>query len=76
MTQPLNIISNQLDILIKLNAILLVNIKDKGEEKIEFLSTFGLKNYQIAKILGKTPENISSTLWNIRQKEKELSKEK
>lgn len=67
-------IIEKLEMLIKLTA--LSAIKDENlEDKIRILSAVGLRNVEIADILGKSPANIGVRLSKIRKKKAKMDEE-
>ncbi len=62
--------SEQLDILIKLQAASLIGQMDSMKEKIVFLSRAGLRPSLIAEIVGTTNNHVNVTLSNSRKSPK------
>ncbi len=61
-------ISEKLDKVLKLLAIDAVKGFEKEQQKIELLDSIGFKPSEIAKMLNKSPENVSVVLGSIRKK--------
>ena len=61
-------ISEKLDKVLKLLAIDAVKGYEKEQQKIEILDSIGFKPSEIAKMLNKSPENVSVVLRSIRKK--------
>jgi Holliday junction resolvasome RuvABC DNA-binding subunit len=61
-------ISSKLDKVLKLLAIDAVKGFEKEQQKIELLDSLGFKPSEIAKLLNKSPENVSVVLGSIRKK--------
>jgi hypothetical protein len=61
-------ISGKLDKVLKLLAIDAVKGFEKEQQKIELLDSIGFKPSEIAKMLNKSPENVSVVLGSIRKK--------
>jgi hypothetical protein len=61
-------ISEKLDKVLKLLAIDAVKSFEKEQQKIELLDSIGFKPSEIAKMLNKSPENVSVVLGSIRKK--------
>lgn len=61
-------ISEKLDKVLKLLAIDAVKGYEKEQQKIEILDSIGFKPSEIAKMLNKSPENVSVVLGSIRKK--------
>lgn len=64
-----SILDKKLDLLISLLTLNLTEGKTT-QERVELLSSFGLKPAQISKILGKSKHNIDKVMGRIREKEK------
>jgi len=67
-------ISGKLDKILKLLAIDVVKECSIEQEKIELLDSLGFRPIEIAKFLGKSPDNVSVQLGNIRKKKEKTSK--
>jgi hypothetical protein len=61
-------ISGKLDKVLKLLAIDAVKGFEKEQQKIELLDSIGFKPSEIAKMLNKSPENVSVVLGSMRKK--------
>jgi hypothetical protein len=68
-------ISNKLDKVLKLLAIDAVKGYEKESQKIELLDSIGFKPSEIAKMLNKSPENVSVVLGSIRKRKEPKSKD-
>ena len=66
--EKLTEISDKLDKLIRLQAITVVKAEPSEQAKISLLDSLGFKPSEIAKMLNKTPENVSVVLGNLRKK--------
>ncbi len=64
----LRAILDKLEKIERLQALDAVKAKEKEQDKIELLDSLGYRPVDIAKLLGKTPENVSVVLGNIRKK--------
>jgi hypothetical protein len=64
----LRAILDKLEKIEKLQALDAVKGMEKEQDKIELLNSLGYRPVDIAKLLGKTPENVSVVLGNIRKK--------
>ncbi len=67
-------ISDKLDKVLKLLAIDAVKGFEKESQKIELLDSIGFKPSEIAKMLNKSPENVSVVLGSIRKKKEPKQK--
>jgi hypothetical protein len=67
-------ISGKLDKVLKLLAIDAVKGFEKEQQKIELLDSIGFKPSEIAKMLNKSPENVSVVLGSIRKKKEPKEK--
>lgn len=67
-------ISDKLDKMLKLLAIDAVKGFEKESQKIELLDSIGFKPSEIAKMLNKSPENVSVVLGSIRKKKEPKQK--
>ncbi len=63
----------KLDKIEKLQALEAVKGKEREQDKIELLDSLGYRPVDIARLLGKTPENVSVVLGNIRKRKGSLS---
>ena len=61
-------ISGKLDKMLKLLAVDAVKGIEKEQDKIELLDSLGFRTTEIAKLLNKSPENVSVQLGTIRKK--------
>jgi len=61
-------ISGKLDKVLKLLAIDAVRGFEKEQQKIELLDSIGFKPSEIAKMINKSPENVSVVLGSMRKK--------
>lgn len=61
-------ISDKLDKLIRLQAINVVKDEQSEQGKVAILDSLGFRPFEIAKMLGKTQENVNVVLSNIRKK--------
>ena len=66
--KQLDIICDKMDKMTKLLAVLVMRGIEKEQAKIELLDTSGFRPIEIAKLLNKSPENVSVVLGNIRKK--------
>lgn len=66
-------ISGKLDKLLRLQALEVVKDIAEEQRKIELLDSLGFRPIEIAKLLNKTPENVSMQLSNVRKKKNELN---
>ncbi len=64
----LNEISGKLDKMLKLLAVDAVKGIEKEQDKIDLLDSLGFRTIEIAKLLNKSPENVSVQLGIIRKK--------
>jgi hypothetical protein len=69
-------ISDKLDKVLKLLAIDAVKSFEKEQQKIELLDSIGFKPSEIAKMLNKSPENVSVVLGSMRKKKETATKNK
>ncbi len=69
--QLLKDISEKMDKLLRLQALEVVKDIPEEQGKIELLDSLGFRPIDIAKLLNKTPENISVVLSTIRKKKGE-----
>lgn len=67
-------ISDKMDKMIKLIAASTIKGLESEQEKIELLDSLGFRPIEIAKILSKSPENVSVQLNIIRKKKEKSSK--
>jgi len=67
-------ISSKLDKVLRLLALDVVKEYGKEQEKIELLDSLGFRPVEIAKLLNKSPENVSVVLGAIRKKKEKPSK--
>jgi hypothetical protein len=67
-------ISDKLDKVLKLLAIDAVKGYEKEQQKIELLDSIGFKPSEIAKMLNKSPDNVSVVLGSIRKKKEPKQK--
>ena len=65
-----NQILHKMDILLKLTALNVVKGRE-AQEQIKLLAQAGLRNIDIADLLGKSPANINVTLMNLRKKKRD-----
>ena len=63
-----SLLEKKLDLIISLLTLSITPDKTV-QERVEFLSSLGLKSTQISKILGKSTGNIDKVLTRIRKKE-------
>jgi hypothetical protein len=61
-------ISDQLEKLIRLEAWIAVKSEPSEQAKVALLDSLGFRPVEIAKMLNKTPENVSVVLSNLRKK--------
>ena len=61
-------LSAKLDNITKLLAVMAVKDEEKEQDKIELLDMVGLRPSEIARLLNKSPQNISTVLGNLRKK--------
>ena len=66
-TELLKQMVHKMDILLKLTALNVVKGRE-AQEQIKLLAQAGLRNVDIADLLGKSPANINVTLMNLRKK--------
>lgn len=69
-------ISGKLDKILRLLAIDTVKGLDKEQDKISLLDELGFRQSEIARLLNKSPENVSVQLSIIRKKRKSKTKPK
>lgn len=67
-------ISIKLDKILKLLSVDVIKDYSTEKEKIELLDSLGFRPIEIAKLLNKSPENVSVQLGNLRKKKNEGSK--
>lgn len=67
-TNVLKEISEKLDKLIRLQAIMVVKNEESEQSKIELLDSLGFRPTEIARLLNKSPANVSVVLSSIRKK--------
>lgn len=60
-------ISDKLDKLIRLQAIVVVKNETSEQSKIALLDSLGFRPSEIAKMLGKSPENVNVVLGRIKK---------
>lgn len=61
-------VTDKMDKMTKLLAVLVMKGIEKEHEKIDLLDTLGFRPVEIARMLNKSPENVSVVLSNIRKK--------
>ena len=61
-------VTDKMDKMTKLLAVLVMRGIEREQEKIDLLDTLGFRPVEIAKMLNKSPENVSVVLSNIRKK--------
>ena len=64
-------ISTKLDKILKLLSVDVIKDYSTEKEKIELLDSLGFRPIEIAKLLNKSPENVSVQLGNLRKKKNE-----
>lgn len=64
-------ISEKMDKLLRLQALEAVKGITAEQGKVELLDSLGFRPIEIAKLLNKTPENVSMQLSNVRKKKNE-----
>lgn len=61
-------LSGKLDKITKLLTIIALKDQAREQDKIELLDVIGFKTSEIARLLNKSPQNISTVLGNLRKK--------
>ncbi len=64
-------ISTKLDKILKLLSVDVIKDYSTEKEKIELLDSLGFRPIEIAKLLNKSPENVSVQLGSLRKKKNE-----